>query len=33
VEPKNIYVSDGLRILPELSNEPIALDKIADISW
>ena len=33
VEPKNIYHSDGLRIVLELSSEPIALDEITYIPW
>ncbi len=33
LEPKNIYYSDGLRIVMELSSEPIALDEITYIPW
>ena len=33
VEPKNIYYSDGLRIVMELTDEPVALDEISYIRW
>jgi hypothetical protein len=33
VEPKNIYYSDGLRIVMELTDEPVALDEIGYIPW
>ncbi len=33
LEPKNIYYSDGLRVVMELGSEPIALDEITYIRW
>ena len=33
VEPKNIYYSDGLRIVIDLSDEPRAVDEITYVRW
>ena len=33
LEPKNIYYSDGLRVVMELSSELIALDEITYVLW
>ncbi len=33
VEPKNIFYSDGRRLVMELSDEPVALDEITRIPW
>ncbi|MEM7170214.1 MAG: LssY C-terminal domain-containing protein [Pseudomonadota bacterium] len=33
VEPKNIFYSDGLRIVMEMSREPVPLDEVEFLDW